>query len=294
MLIPVHGVATVDAYGSHPVGRYLWGPTYVVWFFSATLQGIMFWDRPEEEHIQRVVTALDSELRWGVGAHASLIDLRHVTAIDHGGFTTLLAWNQARREALAQVITRQAFVRPDGLVGAAVAGFPAVLRPDYPIEVFTDPVTALRWLDVEEQIGIIAELDDIHATASGGSTFVAALRAHLEREPSAPLPDTAQIFGLSARNLQRKLTEAHTTYQFEQNAARVRRAKMLLLETNYDVKRIAFEVGCASLQNFSALFHKSMGESPSHWRSRQRPDDFPPRPAPRGTGSSPRDPVTSA
>jgi AraC-like DNA-binding protein len=273
----VHGVATVEDYGSHPVGRYLWGPTYVVWFFSPTLQGIMFWDRPVEEHIERVVAALDGELRWGVGPHASLIDLRRVTAVDRGGFTVLLNWAQARRDALARVITRQAFVRPDGLAGAAVAGFPALLAPGYPIEVFTDPVAAFGWLGVEDHTDVVAELDAIQATASGGSTFLAAVRAHLERQPGALLPETAQAFGLSQRNLQRKLTELHTTFQSEQNAARVRVAKTLLLETNYDLKRIAFDVGCASLQNFSALFHKSIGESPSQWRSRQRPDDFPPR-----------------
>jgi AraC-like DNA-binding protein len=280
----VHGVATIEAYGSHPVGRFLWGPTYVVWFFSPTLQGIMFWDRPVEEDIQRIGAALDGELRWGVGLRrASLIDLRRVTAVDLGGFTALLQWAQSRRDALARVITRQAFVRPEGLVGATTAGFPALFAPAYPIEIFTDPVAALDWLGVDDHTQVVAELDAIHATASGGSTFVAAIRAHLEQHPGALLPDTAQAFGLSQRNLQRKLTELQTTFQFEQNAARVRLAKTLLLETNHDLKRIAFEVGCASLQNFSALFHKSMGESPSHWRSRQRPDDFPPRDLARRT-----------
>jgi transcriptional regulator GlxA family with amidase domain len=95
------------------------------------------------------------------------------------------------------------------------------------------------------------------------------------------LRDIAKAFRLSPRNLQRRLSEAHTTFQQEQNAARLRLAKTLLLETNYEVKRIAIEVGCASLQNFSALFHKSTGESPSQWRSHQRPDDFPARPMPR-------------
>ena len=110
---------------------------------------------------------------------------------------------------------------------------------------------------------------------------MAAIRAHLDDAAVAPpLGDVAKAFGLSARNLQRRLSEAHTTFQQEQNAARLRRAKRLLLETNYELKRIAIEIGCASLQNFSALFHKSTGESPSRWRSHRRPDDFPARPVP--------------
>jgi transcriptional regulator GlxA family with amidase domain len=101
----------------------------------------------------------------------------------------------------------------------------------------------------------------------------------VEAPGALTLRAAAKAFGVSPRNLQRRLSEAHTTFQHEQNAARLRVAKTLLLETNYEVKRIAIEVGCASLQNFSALFHKSTGESPSHWRARQRPDDFPARAA---------------
>jgi AraC-like DNA-binding protein len=278
----VHGVGTLEAYLAHPVGQYLWGPTFVVWWSSANLNGIVFWGRPEEEHVRRVTAALDGELKPGVQSHASLIDVRRVSAVDLGAFTTLMQYVRSRRAPFAKIVRRQALLRPGGLAGAAVAGFYSVLAPSYPVKVFTDPVPALRWLRVEGENGILDELEQIYTTATGGSAFVAALRAHLEGAPGTlTLKDTARAFGLSPRNLQRKLSEARTTFQYEQNAARLRIAKTLLLETNYEVKRIAIEVGCASLQNFSALFHKSTGESPSQWRSRRRPDDFPARPAPR-------------
>ena len=237
-----------------------------------------FWGRPEEEHVRRVTAALDAELNHAVQPHASLIDVRRVSAVDLGAFTTLMQYVQARRVPFAKVVTRQALLRPDGLAGAAVAGFYAVLAPSYPVKVFTDPTAALRWLCIEDELGILGELEQIHATATGGSAFVATIRAYLDQAPGSPtLKDIAKAFGLSPRNLQRKLSEVHTTFQQEQNAARLRLAKTLLLETNYEVKRIAIEVGCASLQNFSALFHKGTGESPSQWRSHQRPDDFPAR-----------------
>jgi AraC-like DNA-binding protein len=278
----VHGVGTLEAYLSQPLGHYLWGPTFVVWWCCSKLNGIVFWGRPEEEHVRRVTAALDGELTHGVEPHASLIDVRRVSAVDLGAFTTLLRYVQSRRAPFARVVRRQALLRPDGLAGAAVAGFYAVLAPSYPVEVFTDPMTALRWLGVEEEVGILDEIEQIHAAATGESAFVSAIRAHLDQAPGPPtLKDVARAFRLSPRNLQRKLSEVHTTFQHEQHAARLRRAKMLLLETNYEVKRIAIEVGCASLQNFSALFHKSTGESPSQWRSHQRPDEFPARPLPR-------------
>ncbi len=278
----MHGVGTLEAYLAHPVGQYLWGPTFVVWWSSADLNGIVFWGRPEEDHVRRVTAALDGELQAGVHAHASLVDVRRVSAVDLGAFTTLMQYVRSRRAPFARIVRRQALLRPGGLAGAAVAGFYSVLAPSYPVKVFTDPVAALRWLRVEGENGILDEIEQIYATATGGSAFVAALRAHLEEAPGTlTLKDTAKAFGVSARNLQRRLSEASTTFQYEQNAARLRLAKTLLLETNYEVKRIAIEVGCASLQNFSALFHKSTGESPSQWRSRQRPDDFPARPASR-------------
>lgn len=272
----MHGVGTVEAYLSQPVGQYLLGPTFIVWWSSANLNGIVFWGRPEEEHVRRITAALDGELRPGVQAHASLIDVRRVSAVDLGAFTTLMQYVRSRRGPFSKIVRRQALLRPEGLAGAAVAGFYSVLSPSYPVKVFTEPAPAVRWLHADEEIGILEELEQIYATASGGSAFVAAIRAHLEQAPGAlTLKETAKAFGLSPRNLQRKLSEVHTTFQQEQNAARLRLATTLLLETNYEVKRIAIEVGCASLQNFSALFHKATGESPSQWRARQRPEDFP-------------------
>src|SRR5712691_9460175 len=105
--VVVHGVATLEAYVSQPIGQYLWGPTYVVWFASANLNGIVFWGRPEEDHIRRIIAALDGELRFGVPPHASFIDVRRVTVIDLAAFTLLLQWVRSRREVLANVITRQ-------------------------------------------------------------------------------------------------------------------------------------------------------------------------------------------
>ena len=282
----MQGIATLEAYLSHPVGRYLLGPTFVHWWCNPRLNGITFWGRPEEEHIRVVIGALGAEFRADVAPHWSLIDVRRVSVVDLAAFTALLHFARAHRDALGAVVRGQAFLRPDGLAGAAVAGFPAVLDPAYPTRVFTDPTEALRWLEVADVTATLRELDEIYARTSGETAFLAGIRAFLERTPGSPtLHDTARAFAMSARNLQRRLSEMHTTFQAEQNAARVRVATTLLLETNYGLKRIAIEVGCASLQNFSALFHKSVGESPSQWRARQRPSDFPSRSLSRSPAS---------
>nr|WP_286202601.1 helix-turn-helix transcriptional regulator [Comamonas sp. JC664] len=75
--------------------------------------------------------------------------------------------------------------------------------------------------------------------------------------------------GMSERTLQRRLKEADTSFQSELNAVQVRMAQTLLRESDMKLTAVAVEVGCASLQHFSSLFRKLVGESPSGWRDRQ-------------------------
>ena len=115
-------------------------------------------------------------------------------------------------------------------------------------------------------------MDALEGMVAGGSDFVLAaqLRAFLRKNPRGSLRDAARALGLSSRTLQRKLRDERTSFQREHGAVRVRVAKDLMIHTDYDLKRIAFEVGCALPQQFSTLFHKRVGETPSGWRERAR------------------------
>lgn len=262
---------TLAAYLASPVGSCLLGPTYAVWWHSVDLNGIVFWDRPEEEHIQRVTRALEAELGPEVAPHASLIDARRVRAVDLGAFNSLSQYVNKRRDTFARVVTRQALLRPDGLAGAAVAGFYAVLAPSYPVSVFTEPDRALEWLGIGSAAQVACAVDAMYASGTSSPSLVIALRAHLDHRMGASnLEDAARALDMSTRQLQRRLLDAGTSFQREERAARIRAAETLLLETNYDIKRIAIEVGFASLQHFGAFFRKATLETPSQWRSRQR------------------------
>jgi AraC-like DNA-binding protein len=90
----------------------------------------------------------------------------------------------------------------------------------------------------------------------------------LEAKPGrVELPAVAKALGMSARTLQRHLAEHGTSFQLEMNAAQVRIAQRLLSDGDANLSSIATEVGCASLQHFSALFHRVTGERPSAWRA---------------------------
>ena len=100
---------------------------------------------------------------------------------------------------------------------------------------------------------------------------VAALRAFLDARLEGPsIAEAAKSLGMSERTLQRRLREADTSYVDQLAKARLGAAQRLLLDSDASLTTIALDVGCASLQHFSALFRKQLGESPSSWRARHR------------------------
>lgn len=266
----MEAASSLDHYMSSPVGRYLVGPSFVVWWKSVRLNGILLWGRPEEEHILRLTRALDAELSPHVAPHASLIDARRVWGVDGAAFNALMKYVDSRRSPFSRLVQRQAVLRPEGLAGAAIAGFYTVLTPGYPASSFTNAPAALDWLDVEkEERCVCDELDALVDHLNGSTGTVLQLRAYLERRlGDACIARAAQELGLSERSLQRQLRECGTSFRAELNGAQVQAAKSLMLDTGHDLKRVAVEVGCASLQSFSTLFKRIEGSSPSRWRSR--------------------------
>jgi AraC-like DNA-binding protein len=59
-----------------------------------------------------------------------------------------------------------------------------------------------------------------------------------------------------------------TTFQAEQNRAQVRAAQRLRRETAASLTQIASAVGCGSLAQFSTMFRRVTGLTPSAWRGR--------------------------
>jgi AraC-like DNA-binding protein len=116
-----------------------------------------------------------------------------------------------------------------------------------------------------------AALSELYAQARRAPPFVDALRSHLDGHLGGiSVSGAAGALGMSERTLQRKLGEVGTTFQDEMAEARIRAAKRMLLDGDAPLTAIAFDVGCASLQHFSALFRKRTGQSPSDFRRQSR------------------------
>jgi AraC-like DNA-binding protein len=267
-----------------PVGRYVAGETFVHFCATPRLWGILLWGRPSEADARQLGRSLVLELAPPAEPHVSIVDCSRLDGGDAGAFGALERYLTRYAELLRQWVLRLAIVRPGGLGGAIVAGAYEVLPRPYPVAVFGDPHAALEWLSPDAGDGpspaaLATSLSELYADARGTPPFLAALRVLLDgRLGGVSVTDAAGALHLSERTLQRKLSEAGTTFQDEMAEARIRAAKRMLLDGDAPLTTIAFEVGCASLQHFSALFRKRTGQSPSAWRRRER--------APRASSTS--------
>ncbi len=263
----------VDDYLRDPFGRYLVADGFLHWYDSADLCGFFLWGRPSESQVRRLIEVLDVE-RTPHAPHASLVDARRLELPDHGAFTLFVKYMQQREKDFAASVQRQALIRPEGIIGATVYGFYGLLKPSYPSKVFTETAEALSWLGVPETRAgpLLDKLNHLVAEATGLSPLRQELRRllHPRLTENVSLSDIAREMGMSERTLQRRLKEEGTSFQQELNTVQIDTAKRHLLETDMKLTAIAVEVGCASLQHFSSLFRKLVGDSPSTWRDQER------------------------
>jgi AraC-like DNA-binding protein len=263
----------VEELAAGGVDCFVVGRTFLHFCKTPTLWGVVFWGRPNHEDAFELARSLPLELRAPAVPHASIVDASRLSGIDVSAFSQLDGYVRAEFESLSQGVTRLALVRPAGVEGAVVAGFFQVLPRPYPVQVFDKVAPALGWLGegVEIPAGFAEELESVYAAASATSPLLTQIRAYLEAHlPDANISEAAKALAVSERTLQRRLSEANTTFQDELGQARLRVSERLLLDTDAPLTRIALDVGCASLQHFSAFFRKLTGESPSAWRARHK------------------------
>jgi transcriptional regulator GlxA family with amidase domain len=129
---------------------------------------------------------------------------------------------------------------------------------------------ALDWLGRAQDAPLLAEVDRLSTKARALPAEVRQLAALLEAHPRTTLAGAASSLAISKRTLQRLLAEHGTSFRGELDAARVRVAQRLLLESSERIARVAIEVGCSSPQQLSGLFRRVVGESPRQWRARVR------------------------
>ncbi|MFC0283428.1 helix-turn-helix domain-containing protein [Camelimonas abortus] len=101
-----------------------------------------------------------------------------------------------------------------------------------------------------------------------GAQVAALLREH---GPGLTLQQAAARLGMSARTLQRRLTDGGGSFRRLQLQARMETARRLLRDTDLPVAEIAWRLGYAEPSAFNHRFRSAFGVSPRAWRRRAAP-----------------------
>jgi AraC-like DNA-binding protein len=244
-------------------GRFVAHKSWLMAWANQDLWCIVFFGRPDREDAAALTRVFFVELE--APRHQVLVDAHALEGIDPGAFEQFQTFARENLERSREKVARLALVLPRGVSGAVVAGFYGVLGAPCEIQTFESQKSALGWLGCE------LELDDAIAEARGLPPLLGQLRAHLKNQlTGAELDRAALSLGVSQRTLQRRLTEAGTSFVKELQIARVDEAKRRLIESEDAVTEIAIECGFASSQHFSRQFRKVAGVSPSEFRARHR------------------------
>jgi len=264
--------ATLEQFAEAPVGRYVAGPNVAHFCATPRLWGFVCWGRPSIADARELGRSLVLELAPPAEPHVSIIDARRLDFADPLVFRAGEAYLNHHAAELSKWVRKLAVVRSPGVVGAVMAGAYTVVTRPYPVEVFEAAEPAFEWLACGMAPVAGAQLlEAIYGDATGMPHDIATLRAVLEAQlDGITIARAAKKLGVSQRSLQRKLADAGTTFKHELAEARIRVAKRLLAESDTSLTEIAFEVGCTSLQSFSALFRRYSGEPPSTFRERAR------------------------
>jgi AraC-like DNA-binding protein len=243
---PMRRASSLEVMGRHAVGSFFVpSATTFVWCQSATLGGAVAWGRPSCNDLQRLLAVFDGYRSARMSRHLSFIfDGRGIEAIDPDAFATLMAWLRARREELSgRVRVQFAVVAADSLLGATLAGILPVLGKTQDFCVVADPADAFRSLSVDGGV-LYAEIERLVAEARGLPEELRRLRELLGARPEGPdLSTAARTMGVARRTLQRQLRKAGTTFRTEVRAARLFRARELLVAGREKIAVVARRVG---------------------------------------------------
>jgi AraC-like DNA-binding protein len=125
----------------------------------------------------------------------------------------------------------------------------------------------------EELLNVIgsqldSELQARHASKSVGEQVKQTLRQLLAgKRPT--LQDVAQELGLSARTLQRRLTDSGITFQQVVEETRRELARHYLKQRAVELNEAAFLLGFEDANSFFRAFQHWEGTSPGEWRTRE-------------------------
>lgn len=253
-----------------PVGRYLPGRSFAMWAISPDCIGAFHFgafDSADHPSLARVFPLP------GPPTLAERFDIVHdlggIESFDQRTFAFFDRFLPATVDYLVERTRRLAVVRPDGLMGAAVAGmYHEWVQPRLDARLFDDRGAALDWLGLSPDSPGRSDLESLCARL-GPPPFLRHVRAAIATDMrGATLTSVAGALGVTPRTLQRQLAAARSSFRDELVRARIHAAEEMLLDGDDKIECIASEVGFQSTAAFTTMFQRLEGEAPSAFRAR--------------------------
>lgn len=125
-----------------------------------------------------------------------------------------------------------------------------------------------------EVLAIVAPLLDAElAEQQAGRSFGDRVKATLKKALAGQRPDlrgVARELGVSARTLQRRLSDEGVTFQHLVAEARRELARHYLRHSSLELNETAYLLGYEDANSFFRAFHQWEGTTPGEWRAQQR------------------------
>ncbi len=257
---------------ARPRGRYFAGRGFLLWVSRGALTGTATWDGFDEASAAQLL-ALWDELRT---AHKQPLDVvfdgRRMSAVAPRVFELFYEYVRDRVVELGETFQRQAMILPESFAGAAMGGVYPLSGAAHAWRLFQDAPLAFDWLDPEHGGALHDEVEALLVPLVAQPALLANVRARLATHLSGiTLAVVARGLGISARSLQRSLSELGTSLRYELECARVQAAQRLLLAGDEKLDEIAHKAGCANGASLSRLFRRHTGETPGRFRQKGRP-----------------------
>jgi AraC-like DNA-binding protein len=228
-----------------------------------------FWGAPTANDVRAIAGAWSRVIAERT-PYRSLVDASRMSRVDPRAFGTLVEHLVRARGDYAGLLERQAIVRPDGIVGAVVAGLQEVTGFGVTFELFTSLDEAMVWIAPRRPDELLVEARGYLERWIGVSPTAALLRRELARDlAGATVVTAARALGMSVRSLQRRLLDEGLSFRDLLDEARFERAAQLLTDTDDKIGAIARDAGFESESAFAAFFRRRSGLSPTEWRARQ-------------------------
>jgi AraC-like DNA-binding protein len=264
----IRPVARIRDFVDEPFDRYVTGSHWISFHLRGGVAGLTVWGAPMPHEMPDLIAAMPTERSPLATRLPRYLDMRGIATVDAASVATFSAFITAKAPVLREIVSRAAIVHDGGLAALLVTGFNALAPLPFVMRTFEGPIAALQWLGVEQPDELAAQLDSIRDHIVDVPSIVRDVRLQLAADLTTNVAAAARALGVAPRSLQRKLRDVGTSFQREQQHARVAAAKLLLERSTLSIREIAREVRCKSPRHFAELFRKLAGTTPREWRAR--------------------------